>query len=389
MRRVLSLAVLALALGGIAPAVTSEAVNLKAGPLEGGDTLSPVWMAKCPDGQRLAGLRIHRDGVIAGVQAICVRLRSDGARVVWAGTPAVAPEPPKPPPPRVIRREVAREAQGTVLRADSAGVTRRRGSRAMIITIEEVEEQPFPTPAPTVDFGTPPEAADFVCPRGQFVKGLRLGSEHGRRGLRLAAVQLLCSDGSGRTVATTGAWPDAKIAEVAAKPAKKKSKKRKKAKAAEPAAPLSVQRIECDGQSANPHDGAAAAAVFGTADGGEVQTIGLSCAREADPVTPRTLYAKARRVVAGLPRLFGWQQTYTAPVWFDGAQLAVCAPGALDRDCAQHSADRYCVAVEGYDRATAYTVGRFAKASVAATGERCARGACRAFATITCGFGRS
>lgn len=384
--RCLRIALLALpallAHAGTASATTTEAVNLRAGPLEAGEGVGVVWMAKCPAGQRLVGIRQRADEQILSVQAICAPLRTDQNGLRWAAAPRVPEPPPPPPKPRIVTRQVEREVQGTVLRADSMGVSRLRGSRAVLITVSEpvTDEQIFPMPQPVVDFRDGGRTTDLMCPIKQFVKGLRVGSEDGQAGPKVVALQLLCSDTTGRMLATIGAWP----ADKPALKARKKDRKRKPA-----AAPsLRIQRIECSGTASNPHDGAAASTVFGTLDDGRVQTIGLSCAREIDPRgSERTLYAAARRAAESIPRLFGWQTTYETPHWIDGAQLAACAPGALDKACTQESADRFCVEAQGYDRATAYRVGRFAKDSVAATGEHCARGACRAFAAITCGFG--
>lgn len=357
-------------LAGAASATTSEAIGLRAGPGLEGEAIGPVWMAKCPAAQRLVGLRLIGLEHISGVQPICARLRQDGEGIVWASVPSIPEPPPPPPPPRIEIREVEDEALGTVLRASSEGVTRLRGSRAIVVTVHD--EQTFPMPQPVVTFTDGGVVRDLVCPSKQFVRGLRVGSE----GEGVSALQVLCGDEGGRFLSQIGPWSTAK-------PVRKGKKGQ-----AQKASPLQVQRIECRDVASNPHDGKVASAVFGTVEGARVQTIGMSCARDADPGDGALdFYATAREALDGAPRLFGWSMTYDRPLWRDGRQLAACFPGSLDTACVAMSADRYCIEVRGYDRALNYQVGRFARDSVSVTGERCPRGACRAFGSITCGFG--
>ncbi len=117
---------------GPARAVTSEAVQIDAGP--GGRQLDPVWVMKCPDAERLVGIRLHRDGQIAGVRAFCARVRLDDSGTHWLGSAALLPEPKPAPQPRVETVTRVVRGEGTILRASSGGVTRERASRALIIT---------------------------------------------------------------------------------------------------------------------------------------------------------------------------------------------------------------------------------------------------------------
>lgn len=361
-----------------ARATVSETVELDAGP--GGNKLSPVWMMRCPSGERLVGLRVNDDGRIAGVRALCARVRIDDSGARWLSSPALLPEPPPPEPPRMetVRRVIDVASEGTVLHASSEGVTRQRTSRALIITIKR-PVKPAPDevqPSPRVEFRKTAQSSDLICPTDHVVMGLRTGTEEQRRGSVLRAVQIVCGDGLGRALEPMGNWP-----EPAAAP-RKKGKRKAKA-----ALPLKVQRIECGASDANPHDGLAARAVFGTEDGGRVDTIGLSCTGSLENVQPHSrIVAAVRRNAVAMLRGLNWSQRIEAPKWLDGADIATCAKAGRDDACAQESADRYCASVAGYERAAEFSIGRRVKDAVVPGGERCEGKSCRTFASITCAF---
>ncbi|BCW89325.1 hypothetical protein sos41_24830 [Alphaproteobacteria bacterium SO-S41] len=260
---------LLVALAGLAPAAATggEAVEMRDGPGKNARDLEPFWMMRCANGTRLVGLRVHADRRIAGVEAICAGLaRRDGA-VAWLAKPRVwmapaMPPPPAPPPPPPPR------AEGTVLRAESGTVMRYRGSRALVISVPRAPEPPPRTdsgerderPRYLLPFVDTRSSRDLLCPSGEFVQGLRTGSQ----GDELAAIQIMCGDGGAGASRAVGAWPEVK-------PGKKKG------------TALKVERIQCGRAGANPLDGTAADAVFGTVNGGRVQSLGITCTPEIAP----------------------------------------------------------------------------------------------------------
>ncbi len=366
-------------LAGPARAVTSEAVQIDAGP--GGRQLDPVWVMKCPEAERLVGIRVHKDGQIAGVRAICTRVRLDDRGAHWLSSPTLLPEPRPVPQPRMETVTRVVRGEGTILRANSGGVTRERASRALIITIRQPAEaaevdtgEATAPPISQLELRDAPAADDIVCPTDHVVVGLRTGSRAEGRVTRLAAMQVICGDGLGRTLAPAGAWAE----DEGSRKGKRKHRR---------AAALSVRRIECGASDANPHDGLAARAIFGTEDGGRVATIGLSCTGRMDSVRPHSrLYASMRATALETLRAMQWSARIETPRWLDGTPVAICVRGKRDAACLQASADRYCADVGGYQRATRYAVGSYVPDAVVPGGERCARGTCRAFASITCAF---
>ncbi|MCC6921145.1 MAG: hypothetical protein IT548_18275 [Alphaproteobacteria bacterium] len=380
MRILFAVVALLTLVAGPARAVTSEAVQIDAGP--GGRQLDPVWLMKCPDAERLVGIRLHDDGRIAGVRAICARVKLDDSGAHWLGTAGLLAEPAPAPPPKMETVTRVVRGEGTVLRASSSGVTRERTSRALIIEIKRpVQEQvradgeAAPSPVTRVELRDAPARDDLVCPADHVVVGLRTGARSEGRVSRLAAVQLICGDGLGRTLAPIGPWAREEA------PRKGKAKRRR----ASAAPPLSVQRIECGASDANPHDGLAARAIFGTEDNGRVATIGLSCTGRIDSIRPHSrIYASMRATALETLRALEWSTRIDAPRWLDGTPVAICARGKRDATCLQASADRYCADVGGYRRATTYAVGRYVPDAVVPGGQRCERGTCRAFASITC-----
>jgi hypothetical protein len=364
----------------LAPAhgVVSETVELDAGP--GGNRLSPVWLMKCSSGERIVGLRLYDDGRVAGVRAICARVRMDESGARWLGVPALLPEPSPPPPPRMetVKRVIDLRGEGTILHASSEGVTRQRSSRALMITIERPVENAGGEAGGVerVDFHRTSRArfADIVCPADRVVVGLRLGIETAPKRGDLRAVQVVCGDGLGHTLEPAGDWPQAEP------PRGKKGKRR-------PQEALKAQRIECGSSGANPHDGIAARAIFGTEEGGRVQSIGLSCTGSLDALQPRSrLFDSMRTSAAAALRALNWTQRIEEPKWLDGARIAACGANDHDTSCMQDRADRYCIDVAGYGRSSEFAVGRFATDAVVPGGERCERSKCRAFASITCAF---
>jgi hypothetical protein len=362
-------------------ALVSDAVDMDAGP--GGAKLAPVWVAKCPDGEYLAGLRIHEDGGVAGVRGICVPARMSASGMVWAGTPRLLPEPPPPPPPvmETIRRVVEVEGEGTILRASSSGVTRERSSRALIITIKRpVKPAPEKSAASggaieRITFRKTSNASDVVCPADRLVTGLRMASHAAKGPSAVRAVQIICGDGRGHDLAPIGSW-------VAPEKASGKKRKRKRDAAARP---VSAQRIDCGLSATNPHDGIAARAVFGTEEGGRIATMGLSCSSRMEQGPGRSrVYAALRVETRELMRALNWSRRVEAPKWIDGAGIAVCDAGKAGRACARDSADAYCTRIEGFGRSSGYVVGRYAQDAVTADGQRCKRGACRVFASVSC-----
>jgi len=377
MRLLLVVVAAVMLVAGPARAVTSEAVQIDAGP--GGRQLDPVWVMKCPDAERLVGIRLHRDGQIAGVRAFCARVRLDDSGTHWLGSAALLPEPKPAPQPRVETVTRVVRGEGTILRASSGGVTRERASRALIITIRqpadavaESDAAAASPPVTQVQLRDAQGTDDVVCPKDHVVVGLRTGSRADGRVTRLAAMQLICGDGLGRTLSPLGPW-------AKDEPVRKGKRKHKREVA------LSVQRIECGASDANPHDGLAARAIFGTEDGGRVATIGLSCTGRMDAVRPHSrLYASMRATARETLRALQWSTRIEAPRWLDGTPVAICMHGKRDAACLQASADRYCADVGGYQRATTYAVGSYVPDAVVPGGQRCERGRCRAFASITC-----
>jgi hypothetical protein len=260
----LVLAVVAAALAG-APALAAggEAVEMRDGPGAKARDLEPFWIMRCAHGTRLVGLRVHADRSIAGVEAICAGLVRDGDTIAWLSKPRLWLAPPIPPPPPRPAPPPPR-SEGTVLRAESGTVMRYRGSRALVISVPRAKEPPPGPKGPyLLPFRATRKTTDLVCPNGRYVAGLRAGSV--RRDL--TAVQILCGDGSAAAPLAVGDWP------APAKPAAAGKKKRNKR-----APVFTEQRVQCAGVSANPLDGTAADAVFGTIADGRIQSLGLTCA---------------------------------------------------------------------------------------------------------------
>lgn len=358
--------------GAASAAVEAEAIAMMDGPNGSGRSLGSAWSMACGPQQRLVGVRIYEDGrVVTGIEALCATLEQGAAgAVVWKGLPAV-PELPERMPLQavVVPVEGADErAETNVLRVSSSGTKRFKGSRAMLIT---VPSQPAASwtqvPAERVTLNTGRTGRDVVCAEGQFVKGLRTGTEAGRRG-GLVAVQLLCGTGNGR-VELVGSWVETK-----------KSNKNRAVRA------IVAMRTQCGGGVANPHDGAAAKALIGTAEDGRVVSLGVTCAKSAVPgVVSLAVGAVSRWLSDVVPVAKpAAMRVYRAPNWYAGFDVAVCRDGSGRGPCAQASADRFCVTMTGAGRASFYVVGRVSDDAIAAGGKRCPSGVCRAFQQITC-----
>ncbi len=358
--------------GAASAAVEAEAIPMMDGPNGSGRPLGTAWSMACGSQQRLVGVRIYEDDrVVSGVEALCATLERDAAGVIaWADVPVVA-ELPERMPVRAVAVPAAdadERAETNVLRVSSAGTRRFKGSRAMLITVAPQPEVNWThEAAERVTLRTGRKGRDVVCAAGQFVQGLRTGTEAGRRG-GLVAVQVLCGIGNGR-VEAVGAWAEA------AKP-----KKNKKVRA------IVAMRTQCGGGVANPHDGAAAKALIGTAEDGRVVSLGVTCAKSAVPgVVSVAVGAVSRWLSEVVPvAKTGAKRVYRAPNWYAGSDVAVCRDGSGRGPCAQASADRFCVTMTGAGRASFYVVGRVSEDAIAAGGKRCPSGVCRAFQQITC-----
>ena len=359
-----------------AGALTGEAVPLRDGPGGEGRDLAPVWVMRCDPAARLVGVRIREDRQIISLEAICAVLRFSEGRTRWVTAPVVvAPPPPPPTPVRVVKRTERQE--GTVLRASSSGISRFRGSKALIISVGLPDPRPEDqVEDPSIDFRDTGARRDLLCSAGQYVAGLKTGSEQGRRSERLSALQLICADGSPRGRHLVGEWPVEQV--------QPKARKQRKSRQA----PLKSSLVECGSVHANPHDGAAVQALFGTVDDGRVQTVGISCARTVDGAAARShAYAGVRSAVLWGLRAVKWQRVFDDPSWIDGRPLATCpGRGTTGAKCSQASADRFCQAREGYGGAATYAVGGFSSSTVGVEGEACERRSCRKFARITCSF---
>lgn len=259
------LAALTLALLLTAPAAFAlggEAVEMRDGPGEDARALEPFWIMRCSNATRLVGLRVYADGRVTGVEALCAGLTRDPktAHIAWLAKPRPWIAPAIPPPPKPVVRIVRPRSEGTILRAESGTVMRYKGSRAEVISVPRAPETPpladtdggalVGHPAYLLPFAKAGKGEDLVCPKDQFVLGLRTATLKAE----LTAVQLICGDGSASSGETIGDWPAASKGQVVA-----------------------VARVQCGNVAANPLDGAFADAVFGTLDGGRIQSLGLTC----------------------------------------------------------------------------------------------------------------
>ena len=376
--RVLIGAAMLLGLSSTAQAAEAAAIHMRDGPGGTGRFLGAAWAMPCPPQARLVGVRLHEDGnAVAGIEALCARLERRDGLTAWAAAPAIA-EPPKLQPrraARVVRPPVEAQAdarsEGHVLRARSDGVSRFSGSRAVLITVprtvEDAAEEQRAGARVTLRSGR--KGREIVCPEGSYVQGLRTGTAAGRRG-GVRAVQLICTQGNGRNE-LVGEWPA---------PAKAKGKR------AKAGAALVASRTLCGGGSVNPHDGTAGRALIGAVENGRIVSLGLICARAAVPGPVSEAAGIAALWLAGLtPQADdGARRIHHRPSWYAGSRVAVCRDGSERGDCAQESADLFCMVMHGEGGAVGYEVGAFAEDAIAAGGKRCPAKACRAFRSITC-----
>lgn len=360
-------------LAGAALAADAEAIPMTDGPHGSGRPLGDAWSMACAPQQRLVGVKVYEDGrSIVGIEALCVELAHAGGVTVWASAPVIAemPEAPPPRPVAVADEEADARARTNILRV-SSGTRRSSGSRALLITIprqpEAAASWAMETPE-RITLKTGRHGQEIRCGDGAYVQGLRTGVEAGRRG-RLVAVQLLCTRGNGR-IETIGDWPR-----------REKSKKNGYLKE------ISAARTQCGGGIANPHDGAAARALIGMAEDGRVVSLGVTCARAAVPGPVSRAMEAARVWLAAVtpPMKRGQRRVYRGPQWYAGSDVAVCRDGSGRGYCAQETANRFCVTMNGARSASSfYVVGGFSDDAIAAGGKRCRSGACRAFQQITC-----
>ncbi len=373
--KILSALALMLALAGPAQAAEAAAIPMRDAAGAAGRPLGDAWAMPCPPQTRLVGVRLHEDGgAVVGVEALCARLSRHEGGFVWAEPPAIAKAP------EMRSRKAARAAaaaptpearsEGNVLRARSDGVSRFNGSRAVLITVPRGDAPAARREsAGRVFLKTGRKGREVVCPEGSYVQGVRTGTAAGRRG-GVRAVQLICAQGNGRTE-TVGAWPQPEKA------------KRKKAKAA---ATLTPSRTMCGGGSVNPHDGKAGRALIGAVENGRIVSLGLICARA---VTPGPVSEAAEFASLWLTGLTpqpdeGERRIHHSPRWYAGSDVAVCRDGSRRFECAQESADLFCMVMHGSGGASSFEVGAYAQDAIAAGGKRCPAGKCRAFQSITC-----
>jgi hypothetical protein len=360
-------------LTGAALAAEAEVIPMTDGPHGSGRSLGDAWSMGCAPQQRLAGVKVYEDGrSIVGIEALCVTLANGLGGTVWASVPVVAamPEVSVLRAVMVADEQVDEVARTNVLRV-SSGTRRSRGSGALLITIPRQTEVPaaWAMDVPErMTLMTGRHGQEILCKAGAYVQGLRTGIEAGRRG-RLMAVQVLCTRGNGR-IEAVGDWPT-----------EKKTKKNKDVRA------LVAARTQCGGGVANPHDGAAAKALIGTAEDGRVVSLGVTCARVAVPGPVSRAMEVARVWLAGvMPAVKrGQKRVYKSPEWYAGSDVAVCRDGSGRGYCAQETANRFCVTMNGARSASSfYVVGGYSGDAIASGGKRCASGACRAFQQINC-----
>ena len=222
------------ALSAPALAADGEALDLRDGPGGEGRLLDEAWIMRCPEGERLVGLRLRADERIVGAEAICAD-PAGRAPHVWT----------LPPGGRTASEAANDRGDGHILHASSRGIARFQGSKALVIS---VPRRPDPRPAER-PAGFRPEPSDLVCPAGRVVTALR--TAQAAQGGGLSGVQIVCGGGDGDPL-PVGAPLGAR-------------------------GPL-VQQVQCGGASANPHDGTAADALLGSGFDGRLQSLGLTCA---------------------------------------------------------------------------------------------------------------
>jgi hypothetical protein len=320
MRELLAAIALSLCFAQPAGAVIGTAVAWRDGP-SGGRFVGPIWMMNCPAGQRLAGVRVHEDKRIAGIQAICAGTL-EGDRVKWSGKPAI------PNSPRIKRRSsevVFVDDEARVM--DGGDRELKDGDAERVVIVEEsdwasVQEPELPhspvgyddaapdaiavdtqavyRPADrqaigplseenafetsyaratwgstkylwrysggvyrgAVDFKKVRGSYDLTCPANHFVTGIRTGWRRQAEQENLTALQIVCGAPGQRALSAVGSWP----------------RETKKGHSG-----IRMRRSDCSGSITNPHDGDVVQAIFGSIESGRVQSVGVSCAKWPTP----------------------------------------------------------------------------------------------------------
>lgn len=315
MRSLIVTAALSAGLAQSALGFTGQAVAWRDAP-SGGRFVGPVWMMSCPAGERLAGIRVHEDKRIAAIQPFCARAAEDGLK--WAEAPTLA----KPPRTKKGKGNVAYvDDEGRNLAPALGETTFADGEADRVVIVEEAdwqqpvdaldyspvgyddpgpdavavemdavyrpedeqqarpavpEENSFETSYARATWGSTPYlwrydrgiyrgavrfqkvrgSYDEKCPTDSYVTGIRTGWRSKKGAQTLAAIQIVCARPGARDHQTIGPWPTGKDR----KPLE-----------------LRIERAECEGAIANPHDGDSVQTIFGAIESGRVQTIGVSC----------------------------------------------------------------------------------------------------------------
>lgn len=372
---------LALAFCGLADAATSRAIVVSAGrasvdPITAKATdsldepLAPIWISECPDGQVLVGVRLLQSSGLSGLSAICSRLEHDGRGFAWATAPTPVKGPPKPPPPKMITRVAEREVHGAIGSYTDENIFEARILVSFPLMVEETIPDPaLPPPPVVVEFEG--KAQDVTCPAGSFVQGIRIGPlQQGS----IKRFDLNCASAGRETTV------------VAALGGERPNKAAKRQDATDDAAKM--QRVDCRSFAANPEDGIAVKAIFGTLNNGHVESVGVNCAPAVDRYSAiHAVAAVAARFVERLEVALGIPKTIETPKSDKGKQVATACSSKDGDACAQHDAEAFC-ATAGYARAAAFELGKKTSIAVRTDGEVCKKGECHAFASITCGGGR-
>lgn len=217
-----------------AVAAEGEALDLRDGPGADARLVGEAWIMRCPDSERLVGLRLRSELRIVGVEAICAA-PGGGPPHVWT----------RPPGALSAAGSGENRSAGRLLNARSGGVARFQGSTALLIS---VPRRPDPH-VPARPAGFRAEAGDLICPSGKVVTALRTAQAADGDGL--TGVQIVCGGDVAAPLAVGPALGER--------------------------GPL-VQQVQCGGANTNPHDGAAADALLGSGFDGRLQSLGLTCA---------------------------------------------------------------------------------------------------------------
>jgi len=366
---------------------SSQADRLTSGPGADGQSLGTAAIMRCERGERIAGFRLRRaGGVIASIDAICVRVAARKGEGVWLSRPrlwsaalkddlaarlaAAATLPQTPPAPEKPVRKKKNKSKAKLIIVDEAGA--KKPGRKGKTTQPEIEEPVVP---PLVGIGHEGGTAisDLICPSGGFVRAIRTISAGGRGGI-LTGLQIQCGFG----LLPRAEWIGDALPAVRAVQTGKK-RKGQKTRAARPA---TVQTVSCSARSADLYDGFAAEALAGVLVPAGILSLGLDCARGlAKPGwIAGQLWDLSDRVT---PFGRGAELRFLRPLWFDGSAIALCPQGQGSKTCAKETADRFCREKLG-TASTGHTIGKYVPAAVDIYGGHCGRGKCRQLAAVNC-----